>query len=126
MNYLTMRKIFLFLFVLSIAVGSVNAQIFHKNPEKQLFGRTHVKKKEAKVREPRKVLRAKKKQEANERRLDKAYDRSVKRSQKRTVEIQTPEVQTRMKQNKKEYVMRDKDKKKKVKEGSKRAAKKYN
>jgi hypothetical protein len=31
-----------------------------------------------------------------------------------------------MKQNKKEYVIRDKDKKKKVKEGSKRAAKKYN
>jgi hypothetical protein len=126
MNNLTMKKIFLFFFVLSLAVGSGNAQIFHKNPEKQLFGKTHVKKKEVKVREPRKVLKAKKKQEANERKLNKAYDRSVKRSQKRTVEIQTPEVQSRMKQNKKEYVMRDKDKKKKVKEGSKRAAKKYN
>jgi hypothetical protein len=126
MNNLSMRKIFLFLFVLSLAMGSVNAQIFHKNPEKQLFGKTHVKKKAAKVREPRKVLRAKRKQQANERRLNKAYDRSIKRSQKRTVEIQTPEVQTRMKQNKKEYVIRDKDKKKKVREGSKRAAKKYN
>jgi hypothetical protein len=126
MNNLYMKQIFLFLFVLSLAVESGNAQIFHKNPEKQLFGKTHVKRKEVKVREPRKVLKAKKKQEANERRLNKAYDRSVKRSQKRTVEIQTPEVQARMKQNKKEYVIRDKDKKKKVKEGSKRAAKKYN
>jgi hypothetical protein len=121
-----MKKIFLFLFILSLAVGSGSAQIFHKNPEKQLFGKTHVKKKEVKAREPRKVLKAKKKQEANERRLNKAYDKSVKRSQKRTVEIQTPEVQARMKQNKKDYVIRDRDKKKKVKAGSKRAAKKYN
>jgi hypothetical protein len=108
-----------------LAAGSCNAQIFHKNPGKQLFGKTHVKSKEAKVREPRKVLKAKKKQEANDRRLKKAYDKSVKRSQKRTVEIQTPEVQARMKQNKKEFAVRDKDKKKKVKERSKRAAKKY-
>jgi hypothetical protein len=126
MNNLALRKIFLFLFVLSLPIGSVNAQIFHKNPEKQLFGKTNVKKKEAKVRAPRKVLKAKKKQEANERKLNKAYDLSIKRSQKRTVELQTPEVQARMKQNRKEYVLRDKDKKKKVKEGSKRAAKKYN
>ena len=82
MNNLSMRKFFLFLLALSLAVGSVNAQIFHKNPEKQLFGKTHVKKKEAKVREPRKVMRAKRKQEANERRLNKAYDRSIRRSQK--------------------------------------------
>ena len=126
MNSLSIRKIFLLLFVLSLAVGSVNGQIFHSNPEKQLFGKTHVKSKEAKVKEPRKVLRAKKKQEANDRRLKKAYDKSVKQSQKRTVEIQTPEVQARMKQNKKEDVLRYKDKKKKVKEGSKRASKKYN
>jgi hypothetical protein len=126
MNNLSVRKIFLLLFILYLAVGSGNAQIFHKNPEKQLFGKTHVKRKEEKVREPKKVLRAKKKQEANDRRLKKAYDKSVKQSQKRTVDIQTPEVQARMKQNKKENVMRYKDKKKKVKKGSKRASKKYN
>lgn len=121
-----MRKTILFLFIMLFALGSCNAQIFHKNPEKQLFGKTHVKKKEAKVREPRKVLKAKKKQEANDRRLKKAYDKSVKQSQKRTVDIQTPEVQARMKQNKKDDVMRYKNKRKKGKEGSKRAAKKYN
>ena len=71
------------------------------------------------------MLRAKKKQEANDRRLKKDYDKSVKQSQKRTIDIQTPEVQARMKQNKKEDVTRYKDKKKKVKEGSKRAGKKY-
>jgi hypothetical protein len=126
MNNLSMRKTILFLFIMLFALGSCNAQIFHKNPEKQLFGKTHVKKKEAKVREPRKVLKAKKKQEANDRRLKKAYDKSVKQSQKRTVDIQTPEVQARMKQNKKDDVMRYKNKRKKGKEGSKRAAKKYN
>jgi cytochrome c biogenesis protein ResB len=126
MNSLYMRRFFLFLIILLLLSGSACARIFHKSPEKQLFGKTHVKKKEPKVREPRKVLKAKKKQEANDRRLKKAYDKSVKQSQQRTVDIQTPEVQERMKQNKKEYVMRDKDKKKKVKEGSKRAGKKYN
>jgi hypothetical protein len=126
MNILSVKRILLFLFVLTLAAGTGNAQIFHKNPEKQLFGKTHVKRKEAKVREPRKVLKAKRKQEANQRKLDKAYDKSVKQSQKRTIKIQTPDVQERMKQNKKESVIRDKNKKKKVKDGSGSAAKKYN
>jgi hypothetical protein len=126
MNNLSMRKFFLFLFVLFLAQASANAQIFHKNPEKQLFGKSHGSRKEAKVKEPRKVLKAKKKQEANDRRLRNEYDKSVKQSQKRTVDIQTPEVQARMKQNKKDYTRRDRDKKKKIKAASKEARGKYN
>jgi len=126
MNNLTMRKLILLLFVLSLATGSCTAQIFHKNPEKQLFGKSHINKKGPKVKEPRKVLKAKKKQEANDRKLKKDSEKSVKRSQKRTVDIQTPEVQARMKENKKNIILRDKDNKKKVKDGSKRAGKKYN
>jgi len=126
MNNLSMRKFFLFLFVLFLTVASANAQIFHKNPEKQLFGKTHGSRKEAKVKEPRKVLKAKKKQEANDRRLKKAYDKSVIQSQKRSIKIQTPEVQARMKQNKKDYTRRDRDKKKKNKASSKEARGKYN
>lgn len=121
-----MRKFFLFLFVLFLTVASANAQKFHKNPEKQLFGKTHGSRKEAKVKEPRKVLKAKKKQEANDRRLKKAYDKSVIQSQKRSIEIQTPEVKARMKQNKKDYTRRDRDKKKKIKSASKEARGKYN
>ena len=121
-----MRKFFLFLFVLFIAVTSANAQIFHKDPEKQLFGKTHGSRKETKVKEPRKVLKAKKKQEANDRRLKKEYDKSVKQSQKRTLDIQTPEVKARMKQNKKDYTRRDRAKKKKNKAASKGAEGKYN
>ena len=113
-------------FLLSVTIGSISAQIFHKNPEKELFGKTSVNKKEAKVKEPRSVVRSKKKQEANTRRLNKNIEKSVRRSQKRTIDIQTSEVQARMKQNKKDNTARDKEKKKKVKASTKRAWKKYN
>ena len=120
-----MRKLILFLFVLSLATGSCTAQIFHKNPEKQLFGKSHINKKGPKVKEPRKVLKAKKKQEANDRKLKKDSEKSVKRSQKRTVDIQTPEVQARMKQNKKDITIRDRGKKKNIETATKGAEKKY-
>jgi hypothetical protein len=123
MNKLSIKKILFIFFMLFIAIGSANAQLFHKNPEKQLFGKSH--RKEPKVKEPKTVLKAKKKQEANDRKLQKDYDKNVKRSQKRSVDIQTPEVQARMKQNKKEYTSRDKNHRKKVRASTKRAGKKY-
>jgi hypothetical protein len=125
-----MRRIVFVIFILSLCIGSSNAQIFHKNSgrkaERGLFGKTLGNKKEAKVKEPRSVLRAKKKQEAKERKLKKDYAKGVKRSQKRTLEIQTPEVQARMKQNQKDATVRDKTKKKTIRAGSKKAARKYN
>jgi hypothetical protein len=125
MTKISVRKLILILFLLLLAIGSCKAQIFHKNPEKELFGKKRGIKKEAKVREPRTVLKAKRKQEANDRKLKKDYEKSVRQSQKRTVDIQTPEVQARMKQNKKDYLVRDKEKKKKVKASTKRAGEKY-
>lgn len=124
MNNLSFKKILITFLVLFISIGSANAQLFHKDPEKQLFGKSH--RKEPKVKEPKTVLKAKKKQEANDRKLQKEYDKDVKRTQKRSVDIQTPEVQSRMKQNKKEYTKRDKKHKKKVRASTKRAGKKYN
>ena len=123
MNNLSFKKILFIFFVLFIAIGSANAQLFHKNPEKQLFGKSH--RKEPKVKEPGTVLKAKKKQETNDRKLQNDYDKNVKQSQKRSIDIQTPEVQSRMKQNKKEYTSRDKNHKKKVRTSTKRAGKKY-
>ena len=125
MNNISLRKLFLFIFILLLAIGSCNAQIFHKNPEKQLFSKTLGKKKEPKVKEPRSVIRAKRKQEANDRKLKKDYEKNVRRSQKRTIDIQTPEVQKRMKQNKKDFSARDKEKRKNVKAATRRAGKKY-
>jgi hypothetical protein len=125
MNKLIIKRVLFTFFILLIISGQGNAQIFHKDPEKQLFGKTHLKKKEVKVRQPRSVLRAKRKQEANERKLKKDYEKSVIKSQKRTVEIQSPDVQDRMKQNKKDITARDKGKHKKLKSGNKEARKKY-
>ncbi len=125
MNNLSFRKCFIFFLLFSLAIGSCNAQIFHKNPEKQLSGKSHGGRKEPKVKEPRKVLKAKRKQEANDRRLEKNYEKSIKKSQKRTIDIQTPEVQARMKQNKKDTALREKEKRKKVRASSQGAGKKY-
>ena len=121
MNNISLRKLSLFLFLLFMATGSCSAQIFHKNPEKKLFGKTIGNK----TKEPGSALRAKRKQEANDRKLKKDYEKNVKRSQKRTIDIQTPEVQARMKQNKKDYTERDKKKIKKTEASTRRAGEKY-
>ena len=126
MNNSTLKKILLLFFLISLTIRPCDAQIFHRNPEKQLYSGSHSHRKMIKAKAPGKVLKAKKKQEANDRRLKRDYDKSVKQSQERTVEIQTPEVQARMKQNKKDYTTRDKANQKKVKSATKKAGKKYN
>jgi hypothetical protein len=125
MNKLVIKSFLFTLFFLFMISGQGNAQIFHKDPERKLFGKTHIKTKEPKVKQPRSVLRAKRKQEANDAKLKKENAKSVKQSQKRTVDIQTPEVQDRMKQNKKDYTARDRSKQKKLKSERKKARKKY-
>ena len=96
-----------------------------KNVEKGLFGKSNGSKKKVNLKEPRRVVQARKKQEANEKKLKKEYAQSVKRSRERTVAIQTPEVQARMKQNQKDTTTRDKQKSKRAKAGNKKAGKKY-
>jgi hypothetical protein len=129
MNKLSVKRIFVILFILIVAVSSGNAQIFKKNAsrraEKSLFGKSLSKKKAPKVKEPRSVTKAKKKQERKERKTDKEYAKHVKKSKKRTIDIQTSEVQERMKQDKKNISARDKEKKKKTRSGTKKAGKKY-
>lgn len=125
MNRLTIKDVLLVFFILSIITFQGNAQIFKKNPEKQLFGKTSIKKKAPKVREPRSVVKAKKQQETNERSLKKESATAVKKSRKRTYDIQSPDVRERMKQNKKDLSVRDKSKRRKVNSESKKARKKY-
>jgi hypothetical protein len=129
MKYLNLRRFLAFVFITIFLLGTCNAQTSHnsgsKNPEKSLFGITVGKSKKAKVKEPRSAHKAKRKQEKNEKRLKKEYAESVERSKKRTYEIQSPEVQARMKQNQKDTALRDKEKKKNVKAGTKKAGKKY-
>ncbi len=129
MNYLYIRRFILFIFLSIFIVGTCTAQSSHKaspkNPEKGLFGKRSSNSRNANVREPRSVHKAKREQEKNEKRLKKEYAQSVERSKQRSYDIQSPEVKARMKQNQKDTALRNKEKKKKVKESSKKAGKKY-
>ncbi len=123
-----MKKTFLLIIILTLAIGSANAQIFkHRaiaKAEKGISNKS-ARSKGAKVKEPRAVIKAKKKQEANDKKLKSDYEKSTKASQKRTYDIQTPDVQKRMKQNEKDASIRDKAKKSKTKQTTKKAGKKY-
>jgi hypothetical protein len=125
MNKLSVKFFIVFLFMFFLIIGAANAQIIHKDPDKKLFGKTSGIKNDSKIKAPKSASRTKKNQQANDRKLKRDYDKSVKKSQQRTYEIQTPEVKERMKQNKKDYTIRDKEKRKKIKSGSKGAARKY-
>jgi hypothetical protein len=127
MNNLAIRKLFFTLIVIILAVSSGQAQGSRgsaRNNEKGLFGKT-LNTKQKKVREPRSVVRAKKKQEANENKLNKEYNDYVKESRKRAVKIQSPEVQERMAQNRKDANQRYKVKRKKAAESGRKTGKKY-
>lgn len=122
-KFILFATVFLFVFVAS------EAQFLNKNgspktgkgPTTQTSGLN----KKTKVRKPGSARSAIKSQKAKEEKIKKDYAKSVKRSQKRTVDIQTPEVQARMQQNKKDTDARDKMKKKKVIAATKKAGKKY-
>ena len=129
MNYLYLRGFLLIVFLSIFTLGTCNAQSSYKsgpkNPEKGLFGKRSSKSGKVTGREPRSVHKAKREQEKNEKRLKKDYAKSVERSRQRSYDIQSPEVQARMKQNQKDTALRNKEKKKKVKASSKKAGKKY-
>lgn len=114
------------LFLFMGAPESVEHNAFYKGgPDRALFGKSLNKKKVKKVKETGKVAKARKKQEAKQKQLKKDYANAVKASRQRSYEIQSPEVKERMKQNEKDTVIREKTKKKRISDGSKRASKKY-
>jgi len=129
MNHLNLKIFPLCLILTVLLPATANAQSSFntgsKNPEKGLFGKTIGRAGKTKAREPRSVHNAKRKQEKKEKRLKKEYAASVERSRKRTYEIQSPEVQSRMKENQKDATLRDKQKKKNLKANTRKAGRKY-
>jgi hypothetical protein len=129
MNRLSVKKFLIFLFVLSFAFSVCEAQSFDRpSAPKQGRGAAHkgpMRHKQVKVKEPKSVSKAKKKTEASERKHKKDYAKFVKANQKRSIEIQSPEVQDRMKQNMKDSNNRYKMKKKSVSSKSRKAGQKY-
>ena len=126
MQISSFKRILALLVVLSVGIACCEAQTKARgrNPEKALFGRS-VKTKQTKVKESRKVIKAKRIQEKKEKKLKKDYADFVEESKKRSFRIQTPKVQERMVQDQKNIAARDKAKKKKTKAATKRAARKY-
>ncbi len=128
MNNIPMWKILLFVIISLLTSGNLNAQILNRNSsgraEKTLAGKSPGRKK-VKTKGPKIVLKTKKKQEAKEKKSKKDYAQFVKKSQKRSIDIQTPDVQARMKQNRKDAASRSKIKKKNSRMSTKKAGRKY-
>lgn len=123
----TFKKLFFLFLVLIFSCGICEAQKYKRsirNPERALFGKT-LNTKEVKYRESRSVVRAKKKQSANQEKIKKEYNAYVKDSRKRAMKIQSPEVQTRMVENRKETDLKYKEKNKKRNKISKKMDRKY-
>ena len=75
---------------------------------------------------PKSAGKSKKDQAATRRKQKKDWEKYVKKSQQHTYDIQSPDVQARMKQNKREIASRDKTKKKHISRSSRKAGQKYN
>jgi hypothetical protein len=129
MNRLSFRKLAVFIFIFSFVISVCEAQPGGsrggKPQKKGIFGLFSGKKRGNRISKPKSVKQIQKEQAKKKKEDDAAYAKSVKESQKRTIKIQTPVVQERMKQNQKEVINREKAKKKKTTSSTKKAAKKY-
>jgi len=124
MNYIAVKRIFFLLILFSLSASVSLAQRSSGRPDRALFGKT-LKTRQAKVRESRSVVKAKKKQESNEKKLQKEYRLYVKESRKRALKIQTPEVRERMIQDRKNSDQKARIKKKKRTENFRKAGLKF-
>jgi preprotein translocase subunit SecG len=114
--------VFILLFLnLSLAEAQQKPKTRGRNPEKELFGKSR----RVKVVESRGVRKKKKEQGKKEAKIKKDYNKFVEASRKRAYQIQSPEVKKRMKQNKKEIAIREKENRKKNNASTRSGAKKY-
>jgi hypothetical protein len=129
MKVKSVRQLMVFILILTVGISVCDAQNSTdrapKPERKGFFGLFSGKKSSGKVQSPKSVSATKKEQEKKKKKEDEDYAKSLKESQKRSVEIQTPDVQERMKQNQKEIKDREKAKKKRTSAQTKKAGRKY-
>ncbi len=129
MSLLQLRRIIIPVFVLILSVPVCQAQSLERPPEHKLVNKVSKRppgsRKQYKIREPRSVSKAKRKQAAEERKRDREYKAQLKADRKRHLEIQTPEVRERILQNRKDSDINYKAKKKALSSKNKKAGKKY-
>jgi len=129
MNNLSLKKIFIPVLIISLAMPVCQAQSFDRpSAPRQQKGSSHkgpLKHKTVKVKGPKAAEKSKKDQEAKQSKIKKDYGKYVKENQKRSIEIQTPEVKARMKQNIKDADTNYKTKHKNSATRTRSAGKKY-
>ncbi len=121
------KKLVLLTILFCFTISACEAQRYKqsiRNPERSLFGKS-LNTKDVKYREAPSIVRAKKKQAANQKKIKKEYAVAVKENRKRAIKIQSPEVKERMIDNRKQSDLNYKDKKKKMEKSSRRTGKKY-
>ena len=83
------------------------------------------KNRKTKIKKPMSVKKAQRIQAKKEKKLKRDYEKTIKENRKRSLEIQTPEVRERMKQNLKNSNSRYKDKRKTNTSRTKKARRKF-
>jgi hypothetical protein len=96
--------------------GTISKSGFKKSPPKM---------KEAKVKEPKAVVKAKRELEKKEKARKKEEAKAVREGKVRHFSIQSDSVKERMRENEKSVVLREKTRKKTIKKASKPAARRY-
>ncbi|MFO7851719.1 MAG: hypothetical protein ACQERS_11665 [Bacteroidota bacterium] len=124
----------LLIFIIVILLGGENiamsqTSIFDRwkarRIERKMNGEKRKVSKEKKIKEPRSVIRAKREQEKREAEIRKAYKKTLNENKERHINIQSEEVQERMKQNEKEIKAREKARRKAIRKAGREARKKY-
>ena len=129
MNRLSVRQLVVIMLVFTVGISVCEAQTSAdrapKPARKGIFGLFSGKKSTGKPKAPKNASQVKKEQEKKKKKSDEDYAKAVKESQKRTIKIQTPDVQDRMKQDKKDTAARDKARKKKTSSANRKSGRKY-
>jgi hypothetical protein len=126
MKRLSFRQLIVFLLIFSVGFSLCEAQDRAPKPAKKgFFGLFSGKKKSGTIRAPRSAGQVKKELDKKKKKDNLALAKAVKESQKRTIQIQTPEVRNRMKQDQKDIEAREKARMKKSAKAAKAAGKKY-
>jgi hypothetical protein len=130
MSRLSTKLLLIFILIFTVGTTICDAQkkgiTKGRSPEKALIGKAgKIRTKNKKVRESRKITKAKKEQARKEEKLKRDYFKSVDENRKRAFKIQTPDVQARMLKDRKDIKAREKIKKKRISAGTRQGASKY-
>jgi len=129
MNRISFRQLIITILIFVIFISFCDAQPVGTGPvgrtKRGFFSRIFVKKQNTGVKKPKSASQVKKEKEKKDKIKREANAKSSSETQKRTHKLQTPEVQARMKQNQKDIIEREKARKKKTSESTRKARQKY-